>query len=164
MCNTELWDLYDRDRHPLGIGHVRGKVLPDGAYHIVVHVWIKNEDDKYLMSQRHESRPTFPLMWECVGGSVLKGEGSLEGAIREAEEELGIKLAADDGRLIFTRIRGENSGSILDVWEFTYNGVVDLSLATELEVARTNWMSREEIKKLYYDEKLVGTLAYFFEM
>ena len=32
-------------------------------------------------------------MWKCVGGSVVKGEDSLLGAIREAKEEVGIDLS-----------------------------------------------------------------------
>ncbi len=31
-------------------------------------------------------------MWECVGGSVVKGEDSMQGAIREAKEEVGVEL------------------------------------------------------------------------
>ena len=32
-------------------------------------------------------------MWECSGGSILAGETSLEGIIRELKEELGIKFS-----------------------------------------------------------------------
>ena len=55
-----------------------------------MHVWIRNSKGEYLISQRSANRPTFPLMWECVGGSVVKGEDSMQGAIREAKEEVGI--------------------------------------------------------------------------
>lgn len=34
-----------------------------------------------------------PLMWECVGGSVLRGESSVDGAVREVKEEVGIDLS-----------------------------------------------------------------------
>ena len=66
----------------------RRAVTIDG-YHLVVHVWIRNSKGEYLISQRSANRPTYPLMWECVGGSVVKGEDSLQGAIREAKEEVG---------------------------------------------------------------------------
>ena len=69
----ELWDLYDKNRHFTGLDHVRGEEIPQGYYHLVVHVWIRNSRGEYLISQRSADRPTFPLMWECVGGSVLKG-------------------------------------------------------------------------------------------
>ena len=76
----ERWDLYTEDRKLTGETHIRGMELPENKYHLVVHVWIKNSQGKYLISQRSANRPTFPLMWECVGGSVLYGESSLQGA------------------------------------------------------------------------------------
>jgi 8-oxo-dGTP pyrophosphatase MutT (NUDIX family) len=36
-------------------------------------------------------------MWECVGGSVVKGEESLQGAIREVKEEVGVDLELSNG-------------------------------------------------------------------
>ena len=81
----ELWDLYDANRRKTGQDHVRGEVIPAGCYHLVVHVWIRNSAGQYLISQRSASRKSFPLMWETVGGSVLKGEDSLAAAVREAE-------------------------------------------------------------------------------
>ena len=59
---------------------------------IVVHVWIRNSKGEDLIPQRSANRPTYPLMWECVGGSVVKGENSLVGAIWEAKEEVGVDL------------------------------------------------------------------------
>lgn len=66
---------------------------------MVVHAWIRNRKGEYLISQRSASRPTFPLMWECVGGSVIKGESSIEGAVREVKEEVGLDLEQEAGRL-----------------------------------------------------------------
>ena len=75
--DAEIWDLYDENRELLGKDHVRGEQLPIGGYHLVVHVWIRNSKGEYLISQRSANRPTFPLVWECVDGSVVKGEDSL---------------------------------------------------------------------------------------
>lgn len=101
----ELWDLYDEQRRLVGTDHVRGEELPDGCFHLVVHVWIKNSKGEYLISQRAADRPTYPLLWECVGGSVLKGENSLQGALREVKEEVGLDLEGSTGKVIFTKTR-----------------------------------------------------------
>lgn len=61
---------------------------------------IRNSKGKYLISQRSANRPTYPLMWECVGGSVVKGEDSLLGAIRETKEEVGVDLRPEKGQVI----------------------------------------------------------------
>ena len=42
-------------------------------------------------------------MWECVGGSVVKGEDSLLGAIREAKEEVGVDLMPKMDRFFLQR-------------------------------------------------------------
>jgi len=163
----EIWDLYDENRNVTGKYCVRGNEIPDNYYHLVVHVWIKNDNGEYLISQRAENRPSFPLMWECVGGSVLKGEDSLQGAIRETKEEVGIDLIETKGNLVYTKIRkvinGKKFNDIMDVWLFKYNGEVKLNNATTDEVRDIKWMKKEEIKKYFEDHKLVPTLNYFFE-
>ena len=163
----ELWDLYNENRELIGCDHIRGEEIPQGCYHLVVHVWVRNSKGEYLLSQRSEDRPSFPLMWECVGGSVLKGEDSLTGAIREVQEEVGVLLSAKRGTLVKSVVREELNGvpfrDILDVWLFEYDGPVTLEQATTQEVAQTAWMTKTEIHQLLDHGKLVQTLTYLFE-
>jgi len=162
----ELWDLYTEDRAPTGKTHIRGEEIPEGYYHLVVHVWIKNSKGQYLISQRSASRPFSALMWECVGGSVLAGENSLEGAVREVKEEVGLDLDPASGKLVRSvtgRVhRGVKFRDILDVWVFPYDGPLSLENATTDEVAQVQWMTPAQIRRLLESGKLVDTLAYFF--
>ena len=158
----ELWDLYDRDRRLTGETHRRGDVIPQGRYHLVVHVWIRNSQGEWLISQRAATRPTFPLKWECVGGSVTAGEDSLTGVIREAEEEVGVKLDPAQGKLISSTRRDGHFQDFREVWRFTYDGEINLKNATTDEVADARWMTVEEIRRLYDTGELVHTLGYFF--
>lgn len=165
----EKWDLYTKYREKTGKEHIRGEKIPEGYFHLVVHVWIRNSKGEYLISQRSANRPTFPLMWECAGGSVLKGESSIEGALREVKEEVGLDLKPEDGKLLFSKIRGSDVryeckvfNDIMDVWLFSYDGELQLEAATTDEVAACKWMTVSEIRKLYEDKKLVQTLDYFF--
>ena len=163
----ELWDLYTADRKPTGKTHIRGDKIPKECFHLVVHVWIKNSKGQYLISQRSGNRPTFPLMWDCVGGSVLVGEDSLSGAIREVKEEVGIDLIPENGKLCFSRVRhivdGKPFNDILDVWLFDYDCPVSLENATTNAVAQVQWMYPREIRTLLDAGKFVDTLSYFFE-
>ena len=162
----ELWDLYNERRELTGRDHVRGEEIPQGYYHLVVHVWIRNSKGQYLISQRSADRPTCPLLWECVGGSVVKGEDSLTGALRETREEVGIVLPPEDGKRVYSVVRrmveDVKFSDILDVWLFEYDGTVSLEQATTKEVAQTAWMTKEQIKELYDTGRLVHTLSYFF--
>ena len=164
--NMELWDLYTEDRKATGKTHIRGEEIPEGFFHLVVHVWIKNSKGEYLISQRSASRPAWPLMWETVGGSVLAGEDSLTGAIREVKEEVGLDLPSSNGTLLFSRIRNDIPGAkpnhFLDVWLFRYDGDFSLSNATTDEVAQSKWMTASQIRALFDSGKMVSTLHYFF--
>ncbi len=164
----EVWDLYNENRELVGRDHIRGEEIPEGCYHLVVHAWIRNSKGEFLISQRSADRKSFPLMWECVGGSVTKGEDSLTGALREIEEEVGLVLPAEKGKLIKTEIRkyvdGVRFADILDVWLFEYDGEVDLSKATTKEVAQTKWMSLDEMREYLDAGKFVHTLTYIFDL
>lgn len=163
--DTEIWDLYSENRELLGRDHIRGEQLPIDGYHLVVRVWIRNSKGEYLISQRSANRSRYPLMWECVGGSVVKGEDSLQGALREVKEEVGIDLEPDKGHVLFTKVRkvmeGKIVNDIVDVWLFDYDGEVNLSNATTDEVAQVAWMNKEQIRELH-EKMFVCTLEYFF--
>lgn len=164
--DAEIWDLYDENRELLGKDHVRGEQLPIDGYHLVVHVWIRNSKGEYLIAQRSANRQTYPLMWECVDGSVIKGEDSLQGALREVKEEVGVDLLPEKGNVILSDIKkiefGKVVNKIVDVWLFEYDGEVDLSNATTDEVAQVAWMNRSQIKELFDANMFVDTLEYFF--
>ena len=162
----EIWDLYNDRRELVGRDHIRGEAIPHGLYHLVVHIWIRNAKGEYLISQRSASRPTFPLMWECAGGSVIKGEDSLTGALREVREEIGLTLPPEQGKLVYSVtgriVNGAKLSDILDVWLFEYDGPVSLNQAATDEVAQTVWMSKEQIRALFDAGRLVHSLGYFF--
>lgn len=164
----EIWDLYNEKRELTGRDHIRGEKIPDGYYHMVVHVWIRNSKGEYLISQRSADRPDFPLMWECVGGSVIKGEDSLTGALRETKEEVGLILSPEKGKTVFSVVgrvvNGVKFADILDVWLFEYDGTVSLEQATTQEVAQVDWMTKDKVKELLDEGRLVPTLGYFFDM
>lgn len=163
----ELWDLYTENRVKTGETHIRGDALPKDKYHLVVHVWIKNSDGKYLISQRSENRPSNPLKYECVGGSVLKDESSIDGAIRKVKEEVGIDLTSEMGKFIFSEVRkiidGKVFNDIRDVWLFKYDGEINLKNATTDEVKEAKWMTVDEIYKLYNTGMMVSNSTKVFD-
>lgn len=162
----ELWDLYDENRQPLGKTRIRGERIPDGCYHITVDVWIRNSRGEYPISQRAANRPTFPLKWECVGGSVLAGETSFQGMLRETKEEVGITLDIPHIESVYSVtgrvINGFRFSDIKDVYRILYDGAVSLENATTDEVAQVKWMTIPQIKALWDSGEMVDTLGYFF--
>ena len=155
---TELWDLYDKFRQKTGRFHERGKPVPEGYLHIIIHVWIRDREGRYLMSQRHPKK-SFPLMWECTGGAVIAGEDSLTGAMREVKEELGVTLDRDKGVLFKSECQ-ESHKVFYDVWLFQYDQEGPLVLQPE-EVVAARWMNENEIRKCALEGCLMPMLNYY---
>jgi 8-oxo-dGTP pyrophosphatase MutT (NUDIX family) len=131
----EFWDILDDNRNPTGRLHERGKPLGQGENHLVVHVWIMNDSNEFLIAKRTPNK-SFPNMWECVGGSAVAGDGSLTTALKETEEELGVTLDPENGKIFKQYKRlcedcsfgGNGGGDFVDVWLFRQN--VDISTVT----------------------------------
>jgi 8-oxo-dGTP pyrophosphatase MutT (NUDIX family) len=69
---------------------IRGEVVPNEIYHLVSEIIVKHIDGTYLLMQRDFAK-NYGGMWELTaGGSALRGESSLDCAIRELNEETGI--------------------------------------------------------------------------
>lgn len=87
----EHLDLYDCCHRPTGQTMVRGDMPPKGLYGQVIHVCIFNSRGEMLIQQRQPWK-TWGNMWDVsVGGSVISGETSQQGAQRELLEELGLE-------------------------------------------------------------------------
>lgn len=163
----ERWDLYDAEGKKTGLSHLRGEALPEGYYHLIANAWIRNAEGLYLLSKRSDDRPTYPGLWETVGGSALQGEDSLQAALRETREEIGLRLQPQLGQKVYSIqgriIEGKKYPDILEAWLFPYDGPVNLQEASCHEVSEVAWMSPEEIRMLYQAGQMMPLLGYFFK-
>jgi 8-oxo-dGTP pyrophosphatase MutT (NUDIX family) len=92
----EYWDLYTKERQQLGQRHPRGVELPPGTFHLVVSIWTVNTNREILLTLRAPEKDLFPGFWENTAGSVVAGENSKQGALRELFEETGIAIAPEE--------------------------------------------------------------------
>lgn len=53
--SRELWDVYSFDRRLTGRTMYRGDPIPEGAFHLVVHICVFSPDGHMLIQQRRES-------------------------------------------------------------------------------------------------------------
>ena len=151
----ELWDVYDRDRKPTGRLHERGKEMNHDDYHIAVRVWIVNSKGECLISKRSPEKmmgeKKMAGRWEPTGGSVVAGEDSFTGALREVREELGIALDPSAGRLIaserFDYPKWRNPG-FFDTYVFRHDCPISDVVLQEGETCDAKWASADEIRAM----------------
>ena len=142
----ELWDLYDRDRTPTGEVHQRGKPVPAGRYHLVVHVVIFNSRGEMLIQQRQPFKEGWPNLWDVtVGGSAVAGDTSRTAAQREVMEEIGLAIDLTDE---LPKMTLPFDCGFDDIYTLTMD--VDLSTLTlqESEVQAVKWATEAEILTL----------------
>ena len=153
----EMWDLYDRNRNMLDRKVERGMKLNDDEYHLVSNAWIRNSKGKFLISQRVEWK-SHPLMWECTGGSVIMGEDTYQGAIREVKEELGIDVSNVPYAFVGTTTRYyKDCPDILDVYIFEIDISIEKVTFQKEEVNDVKWATKDEILELYNSGKFEAT-------
>ena len=96
----EIWDLLDSEGNKTGKTMEKGINIPEGYYHLGADVWIMNSENKILIQKRSSQKKLSPNVWGMTGGSVIKGETSLQTIKRESFEELGIKLNVENAKLV----------------------------------------------------------------
>lgn len=123
----EFIDVLDERRNKVGIVRNRELVYKNGDWHKTVHIWLINSKNELLIQKRAKDKQTFPNLWAIsIAGHVISGETSIEAALREIKEEIGIDVNPNDLKLIFTikRIQEYKNGFLHvhdDVYLFKYD-------------------------------------------
>ena len=158
----ELLDIRRPDGSLSGTSMEREKVHEQGLLHGTSHVWIvrKNQKNEWeiLLQKRARDKDAFPGCYDISSaGHIPAGQDYLESALRELEEELGIKAGEKD--LVYIGMNEVYHEAIFYDKPFRnheiskvylYSGFVDadkLSLQKE-EVESVRWMGLEECMKV----------------
>lgn len=148
---AEFWDLYDINKNKLGRLHKRGLPLNNGEYHLAVEIWVKNNNDQILLTQRHPDKP-WGGYWECTMGSVIAGEDSLSGAKRELFEETGIKIK--DSQINFIGTLSTNDW-IVDTYIAKLNSLTYDLVLQDGEVIKAKWVDLQGFEDMCKEKIIV---------
>ncbi len=93
MKKQEFIEIVDKNNRPLGIKKEKLQAHLDGNWHRNTQIWVLNKKGEILVNQRSENQFQNPGQWASFfGGHLLLGESYFQGALREIEEELGLKI------------------------------------------------------------------------
>ncbi len=157
----EIIDLYNGKREKLNKTCLRTEEPEDGEYKLSVHIWFLNSNGELLIQKRNENLKRNPGKWAFTGGAVDSKETSMDGAIREAKEELGIDINTNKIELLlsFKRERG-----FVDVWLVKDDfDISDLTLQKS-EVSEIKWISIKELKHLIDSEQFVKSVELYYDL
>ena len=96
----EIFDVCDENGCPTGETVERSLAHREGVLHRTAHVWLIREKDgriQILLQKRSRNKDSFPGLYDTSSaGHVPAGSAVLPSALRELEEELGLRAAAED--------------------------------------------------------------------
>lgn len=152
----ETFDVYTRDGKYLGIKeksfcHSKNS----GVYHKPVWIWIINSNNEILVQKRASCKKTNPNLWDMPSaGHVRAGETSIEGAIRETKEELGIDTKESDYEYIGEYIY-DSLFELAQIYLMKLDvQISDMKLQVE-EVSEVRWLSFDKFKDIFYSDLFV---------
>lgn len=99
-ANLEFFDVLDENGEKTGRTKLRQEVHRDGDWHRSVDVFVVRGDE-LLLQKRCATKDSYLGMWDLsCGGHISAGESSLETAVRELGEELGLEVQSSDLKFV----------------------------------------------------------------
>jgi len=91
----EILDIVDADNRVTG-ATTRAEIHRLGLRHRACHIFVFNRSGQVLVQQRSMTKDNNPGLWDsAAAGHVDSGESYAGCAVRELEEELGLRVAAE---------------------------------------------------------------------
>jgi isopentenyldiphosphate isomerase len=133
----------------------RGLAHKSKTTYRTIYVIVKDMEGKVLIQKRSRTKDLFPGCWDLsVGGHVNFGNSYAFTAIRELDEELGIKAREKELRYMGeVLVKLPLSSEFFWVYEYSLNEGQKIEFARE-EVSEIKWMSMELIKKTMSEKSL----------
>ena len=100
---TEYLDILDARGNKTGETKPKSDVHRDGDWHRTAYVWFLNSKGEILLQKRSLKKQTGGGLWDIsAAGHVSAGQTSIEAAIRETKEEIGVDIGPDYLQFICT--------------------------------------------------------------
>ena len=142
---TETEEIFDvvNDQDQVIDRLPRSEVHARNLLHRSVHALVFDSNQRVFLQLRNDDRDCDPSLWDSsVGGHLQAGEDYDHAIIREAQEELGIKLNTTPTRLFKLQASRETAYEFCWVYHVMNDGPFQLDAN---EAADGKWFSEREI-------------------
>lgn len=125
----EYLDVLDVNGRKTGRKKLRNEVHRDGDWHKAVHIYIMTPKNKVLIQKRSKVKDSYPGLWDLSsGGHIPFRHEAKETAVKELDEELGLKITKDDLKFLFKYYKERK---ILKNGNYLNNSHIDVFLVTK---------------------------------
>ena len=148
-----MFDELDERGNPTGNIVSREEAHKTGKWHRAVAMFLYNHKKDVLLQKRSMQKKNWAGRWDVTSGHVDAGESSLESAVREFEEELGIKLTPEEitfiGSSQTTDTEGDMDNRHFNEYFVTQKDIDLDSVTVQLgEVDAVEWIEFQKLKQL----------------
>ena len=152
----EYLDVLDENGNFTGKTKLRSEVHRDGDWHREVFIIAIDDHKKLLMQLRSPNKLSHPDQWDvAAAGHATAGDNSLQAAIREIKEELGLDITEDELEFIYSfkknsvrKDRQIHNKAIVDVYLLHKNIEIDQVKIQVEEVAAVIYMDLSELESV----------------
>jgi isopentenyldiphosphate isomerase len=129
MPDGRILNIVDEKDNVTGVA-TREDIHAKGLLHREMHVWFYNKKGEVFFQMRAKDKDTFPgLLDASVGGHVEIGDSYEKTALKEAEEEAGLKIDPRDLKFItiirhiaHDEVTGKINNVIRKIYAYEFNG------------------------------------------
>jgi isopentenyldiphosphate isomerase len=152
--NDELLQVYNESGdmiEPLPRSVVHSK--PVKYWHGVVNVWLVNNAGELMVSKRSGYVSSNPGKWQTYfGGHVSAGMTHIKTAVKELEEEVGLKIDSTDLYLIDKgQFANDDHLHFYESYAYLFNGSPEELEFSDGEISEARWMQMSEYQQARTD-------------
>ena len=140
----EYIDILNDNGELSGKTCLKSEAHKNGFFHQSAHIWIFDKNKNVLIQKRAADKDTFPNLWDIsVAGHISAGELPIDAAIREIEEEVGMKITKNQLQYI-----GTSTNKVLhkiDLTDYELHHVYICSINFNIETLK---IQQEEVAKI----------------
>lgn len=137
----EMVDVYNRLREKKGYIKDRLALTPSKEYKVAMHLWVLNKEGEFLIQKRSKTVRRFKSKYAPIAGGTESGEKTVDTAVRETYEELGLELEKEDLIYCGTFLKED---TYIDIYLACKDVKIEELVLQESEVEKAFFLSVEE--------------------